>query len=175
MSDIPTIVPYPDILDVEEVPELKDRLVYMIEGYELNGISVVMFYKDGKIGVRCGDFQGNLENPAHVLDSNIAKHLPNLTNLLVKARIPQAQFYFSNDVLVDIRTSLNNMVSPGMLKDLCSNIVPTQNIIDLKPFDDDLKEELHKYDYVILKHSSFKVIVREDVGLPLYAISRGAK
>lgn len=175
MSEIPSILPYPTILPLEEVPELDGRLVYVIEGYPLDGVGILLFFQDGKYGARFSDFDGNLIGPENLND--LAIDMPffveKLSELMLKARIPKAIFYVSeNGVLVDIRTSLNVMTGPGMLKDLCEKIVPTQKIIDIKPLDDDLKKELVNEDYIILKHSSFKVITREGEMIPLYATKR---
>jgi hypothetical protein len=128
----------------------------------------------GELAVRIGDFDGKPLDPRNV-DEQITSYIMPLAELMITARIPQAQFYFSGPTLVDIRKSLDNMVGPGMLKDLCSQIVPTQEIIDIKPLDGDLKEAIKQYDYVILKHSSFKVIVRGDQMLPMYGICRGTQ
>jgi hypothetical protein len=172
-SEIPTLLEYPEIPLLSDVPELDGRLVYIIKGYPLEGHSVLMWRTPGgELAIRAGDFNGKIIDPRK-LDEKIAGYLMPLSELMITARIPQAQFYFSGHTLVDIRKSLDNMTGPGMLKDLCSKIVPTQEIIDIKPLDDDLKESLNQYDYVILKHSSFKVIVRGDVMLPMYGIFRG--
>ena len=174
-SNVPTLLEYPEILPLSDVPELSGRLVYVVKGYELSGHSMLMWRPPGgELAIRIGDFNGNSLDPRNVREEITAYIMP-LAELMVAAGIPQAQFYFSGTTLVDVRKSLDSMVGPGMLKDLCSKIVPTQEIIDIKPFDDDLKESLKQYDYVILKHSSFKVIVREDKMLPMYGIFRGEK
>jgi len=89
--------------------------------------------------------------------------------LMEKARIPQAQFYFSGDKLVDIRTHLNKFVGPGMLRDLCGKVLPTQDIVDIQPLSKDVLAGINRC--VILKHSSFKVIVRGNQMIPMYAIA----
>jgi hypothetical protein len=167
MSDQPAVLPYPKILGLEEVPELKDRLVYIIKGYPLDGIGILLFREGEKIGIRAGDFDGNLIDPC---EDEVAKHCGKLIELVKRAGIPQAQFYFSGDTLVDIRTSLNAMSGPGMVRDLCSKAFETQEIIDVKPLDESLRSELPNMGYVILKHSSFKVITRGKEMLPLYAL-----
>jgi len=166
MSELPTPLSYPPILPLDQVPELNGRLVYVIEGYKTEGYSILIFTHEKNIGVRFGDFDGNVIDPP----DNTQECVDKLAQLMLRARIEQAQYYFSGGVLVDIRTSLNNMVGPGMLKDLCGNIVPTQKVIDIKALDDDLKERLPELGHVILKHSSFKTIIREEKILPLYGL-----
>jgi len=167
ISDLPIPQSYPPILAIDEVPELSGRLVYVIEGYKLSGYSILVFNHEGNIGIRCGDFDGNMIDPPDGAREHVDKLLP----LMKAGRIEFAQFYFSDDMLVDIRVSLDKMAGPGMLKDLCGNVVQTQKIIDIKQFDDDLKEKLPELGYVILKHSSFKTIIRDGKILPLYGLS----
>ena len=175
MSEIPTVLPYPTILPLDEVPELDGRLVYVIEGYPLDGVAILLFFQDGTYGVRFGDFDGNLIDLDGIKDLkvDVPSFVEKLSELMIRARIPKALFYVSeNGLLVDVRTSLNVMTGPGMLKDLCANVVPTQKIIDIKQLDDDLKKDIAAKDYIILKHSSFKVITRGDEMIPLYATKR---
>lgn len=171
MSEIPSLLSYPQILPLDKVPEINGALVYAIKGYATDGVSILIFIRDGKMGVRMGDFDGNLLDIRNV-DQKIIDYVDPLSKLLLTARIPQAQFYFSNGVLVDLRISLDKMAGPGMLKDLCGNILPTQEVIDIKLLDEDLLKSLEQYDYVILKHSSFKVIIRDNSMIPLYATLR---
>lgn len=165
---LPSLQSYPIITPLNLVPELDNRLVYIIKGYPLSGFSVLVFRSDGRFGIKAGDFDGNTIEP-HC--SPIAQYYDVVIKLMEMARIQQAQFYFSDSKLVDIRTALDKMVSPGMLKDLCGNLLPTQEIIKVQKLDEDLKEELKNMGYVILKHSSFKVIIREDKVIPLYGMS----
>jgi hypothetical protein len=170
-SKIPSIIAYPEILHIDRVPELKDRLVYIIRSYKLDGTSILIFRNSGKIGIRFGDFAGNIIEPEKLDKKFAANYVGPLVDLMNRARIPQAQFYFSGDILVDIRTHLDKMSGPGMVKELCSKIIPTQEIIAIKKLDDGLLKELPSMGQVILKHSSFKIIVRGDKFLPLYARS----
>ncbi len=173
LFDNHTLLEYPELLPLDDVPELDGRLVYVVKGYELSGHSIIMWRSANEdIAIKIGDFNGNVLDPNNV-DKKIVSYVIPLAELVVTAKIPHAQFYFSGTTLVDIRKSLDSMVGPGMLKDLCSKIVPTQEIIDVKQYDDDLKKSLKQYDHVILKHSSFKVIVRGDKMLPMYGVFRG--
>jgi hypothetical protein len=173
MSEIPALLPYPKILPLDEVPELDGRLVYVIEGYALDGVAILLFFHEGNMGAKFGDFDGNPINPGDIDFIDASLFVEKLSELMVRARIRQAIFYVSESgVLVDIRISLNVMTGPGMLKDLCGKILPTQKIIDIKPLDEELKETIEKEDYIILKHSSFKVITRGDEMVPLYATKR---
>lgn len=90
------------------------------------------------------------------------------------AKIAQAQFYFSGYTLVDIRTSVNQFVGPGMIKDLCENIMQTQEVISIGSLNEEFLAGLREYNYIILKHSSFKIIIRENEAIPLYAIVRSS-
>lgn len=170
MSDTPNLLSYPPIAHIDSVPEIKERLVYLIEGYELNGISVLLFFENGALGMKIGDWDGNLLSEREIKNNPIAQNATLLCELMAKARIKQAQFYFSNNgKLVDIRTHLNHMVGPGMLRDLCGKIVPIQDIVDVQPLTQEVLNGIDRY--IILKHSSFKVIVREGEMVPMYAIA----
>lgn len=180
MSDIPTLLAYPKILHLNEVPEIKERLVYIIESYEMNGVTVLLFFRDNKLGLKIGDWDGNEFEHTNIWDATMNRmcglqesHISNLCHLMDTARINQAQFYFSKTgLLVDMRTHLNKFAGPGMLRDLCGKLMPTQNIIDIQTLTDDTISKIDRE--VILKHSSFKVIVRGDEMIPLYAVA-GAK
>jgi len=175
MSEIPSILSYPPILPLDEVPELDGRLVYVVEGYELDGVAILLFFQDGKLGVKIGNFDGDTLDldDIHKQALDVPSFVDKLTPLVATARIPKAIFYFSNSgFLVDVRTSLNVMVGPGMLKDLCSSVVPTQKIIEVNPLDDNLRNRIADQNHIILKHSSFKVITRKGEMVPLYAIKR---
>lgn len=167
MSNIPSIVPYPAIMPLDDVPEIKGRMVYVIKWYENTGVSLLIYFNNGKAGVRIGDFDGNIiEQPSA---ASSMQYCQKLMEIMAVSRIKQAQFYFSNDTtLVDIRTSIDKMASPGMLKDLCSKIMPTQQIIKLAKADDELFKSIES-EHVILKPSSFKIIIRSDAIVPLYA------
>jgi hypothetical protein len=171
MSNIPSLLAYPPVLTLDQIPEINGALVYAIKGYELDGVSILIFFQDKQVGVRVGDFDGNLLDPTTV-DPAVINYIDPLGKLMMAANIPQAQFYFSGHTLVDMRISLDKMAGPGMLKDLCGNLLPTQEILAVKPLDEELLESLKEYDYVIFKHSSFKVIVRDNSIIPLYAILR---
>jgi hypothetical protein len=166
MSDIPSLLAYPKILHIDEVPEIRNRLVYIIDNYELNGITILLFHNDGQMGMKFGDWDGNELNNADCLNEY---PIGKLCQLMHTARIIQAQFYFSKDKLVDIRTHLNRMVGPGMLKDLCGKLIPIQSIIDTQILSDETLAKIDKH--VILKHSSFKIIMRGQETIPLYAIA----
>lgn len=173
MMEIPDVLSYPNILDVEDVPEIAERYVYAIRGYELSGVTVLAFIKDDQIGIRVGDWDGNVLDPRK-LDDKYHSYINKISKLMYAAKIAQAQFYFSGYTLVDIRTSVNQFVGPGMIKDLCENIMQTQEVISIGSLNEEFLAGLREYNYIILKHSSFKIIIRENEAIPLYAIVRSS-
>lgn len=177
--EAPSLLSYPEILSLNDVrDEMIEQFCYIIKGYPLNGISILIKLNDEKIGtlIRIGDWNGNSLKP----DSELKKYekifLENycikFLDLCMNAKIQQIQFYISCEkesmVLVDARTSINNMVSPGYIKDIFGKLMPSQQIIGhpqiiSKDILDSVQEK------VIIKPSLFKTIVRNNKMFPLYA------
>lgn len=166
---------YPRVLKIGEVPEIKGMFVYPIKAYRQDGISITFNNVDGDITLKFSDWDGRSISKS-VSDDLISKYGQRLTALIIAARIPQAQLYLSDGVLVDVRTHVDNFIGPGMINDVFSKIMPTQSILG-KPFilDEEAVKNViqHKPPFVgsiILKTSLFKTIVRGKLLVPLYAL-----
>lgn len=174
MSDI---LSYPPVNEYKDTPEINDIFVYVIKAYELNGLSVLIENYNSTISWKFGDWDGNQLNINDPMIYEFITKYSNKIELLIKhARINQIQLYLSNMVLVDARTHLNKMLSPGMLNDLFSGIIPTQEVIG-KPIifsgdnANDIIKGSDKYaPDIILKPSKFKTIIRAQTLIPLYAL-----
>ena len=102
--------------------------------------------------------------------------MPKLANILSTININQAQFFFSNKdgyMLVDMQVSVNKLVGPGMIRDLFSKIVPTQEVIKVEPIDDRAIAALLDGNgsyagNVIIKPSKFRLIEQNGIYSPLY-------
>lgn len=187
---VPTVLSYPEVLKLSEVPELSNQYCYVIKAYPLDGLSVVAARvktdKGMQINWKFGDWDGNeinvlgTDHSADWVQKFLSDHSSKILSMMQSIHLYHAQFYFSivNDdlCLVDIRTALNKFTGPGMVQDIFGKIVPTQTIID-KPvlFDEETLEKVatasKPYDCkVIIKPSLFKTIVRNKAMMPMYAI-----
>lgn len=175
MSESPSIVSYPKLLSLDEVPELMGKLVYIIKAYPLNGLAVLMTYDKPRTTMKFGDWDGNNLNPVdakgrsgELIDEFMRMHAPNFIGLMTAARIKQAQFYLSDDKelrLVDMRVALNKMAGPGMLRDLLSQVIATQESVSTVGMTPETVAAIKKGEGtlsgdLIIKPSVFRTITR---------------
>lgn len=172
----PTLLSYPEIKGLDELPEIQDQFVYVIRAYATKGLAVLINRKDDKgknVYLQFGDFDGKVINPT-VWNNDLGKAAQNFleqyngkfVSLMASARIQQAIYYLTTDLqLVDMRTSLNKFAGPGMLRDLYSKIIPTQTVVKTIKLNPDIVSAIKdgagdfKGD-LILKTSAFKTITR---------------
>ncbi len=77
--------------------------------------------------------------------------------------------------LVDIRLSLDKFSGPGMVRDLFSKVIPTQEVMKVEILDDQsleaIKNGVGNYSGdLIIKASTFSTIIRDQELIPSYAI-----
>lgn len=187
LPELPSILPYPEILHLTDVVELKGHLAYIIKGYGDNGLSIMINRDDDNVYVSIGDWNGNnidLTNQSHHYYNHSMKFIQEdsskFVGMMKLLNIKQLMLYFvpenEDDIrLVDLRSSLNKFYGPGMVKDLFGKICLTQEIIETKILDDEAVKSIIDNDKgsysgnLILKCSAFKTIIREKKLLPLYA------
>ena len=167
---LPDILPYPELKKFDDIPEIKDQFVYVIRSYSTKGLTVLIYRKDGNVYFKFGDFSGK------TIDVNnksakifLEKYSAKFVELMNLVKIPQAIHYFTVEKdllrLVDVRTSLNKFVSPGMLKDLYGKIVETQEVVKTVQLNSETISGIkgNKGNYkgsFIIKTSAFKTITR---------------
>ena len=171
----PSVLKYPKFLGEEHLPAIKDVLVYVIRPYLEEGISVLIS-KDDKSDntmILFADWHGNKldlldksNKLVNMADTFLAQNVQVLINFMKMIKIKQAQYFFSGDkyedlTLVDMQTSLNKMCGPGMIRDLFSKILRTQEVIKVEPIDDRALEAIKvgngAYEgNIILKPSRFR-------------------
>lgn len=181
---LPSILPYPEIQKLEKIPEITSQFVYVIKGYGNKGLSVLMHRKDDNIFYRFADFAGKILNPTKDKHCKLflEKYAMQFLLLMRTARIPQAMYYLVVEKdklrLVDMRVSLNKFAGPGMLRDLYSKIIDTQEVIKTIQLNPEVLEAIQKgtgsYEgSLILKTSVFKTVTRGNVPklimYPMYA------
>jgi len=177
------VLPYNKILNIQDVPELKGQFVYVMNDYEDDGFSVVIYKDDGNIKFSFGDFNGNKLNPINnkcknleYIDKFLAGPLRKMSSLLVVTGVKSMQAYvsISNEemILIDIRTHYDKYVGPGMLRDVfgkCDIKIPSYVETGCYLTDDKIKELKKSPKKHIVKPSSFKMIARDDDVQPMYA------
>ena len=146
---VPKVLPYPKYYDHTELKKLEHVYCY-VQKHPGNVDLTVLIYRDVKnddVYTIFSDASGNLvelESDTTKLGDisrNFVKNeLVNYVILMNIIKIEQAQYHFStaNDVLtlVDVRTSLNKCVSPGLIEDVFGKLVKTlktKNTVILNP------------------------------------------
>lgn len=176
---LPTLLSYPKILSLNEVPELGGKFVYFVRAYPLQGLAVMIVRQKEDIFIRIGDWDGKVINPTEsaVATEFVKKFSPHFVSLMASAKIPQAIFYVSVNGaemrLVDIRLSLNKFSGPGMVRDLFSKIIDTQEVIKIDNLTPEamtaIKNNEGSYTgSLIVKPSAFKTLDRNKVMYPMY-------
>lgn len=168
------LLPFPVPLPYDHTV-LKDMLCYIIRGYKWDDGRSVLIHRGKESSLMLiGNTKDeavdvNVDDKAQELLKSIA---PKLYNVMKHIKLPQAQFYFSNDLkLFDVRISANKFTGPGMLRDVFSTSVETQEVIKITNIDDAtvkaLSDGKHPYDgELMIKPSRY----READAFPLYML-----
>ncbi len=178
-----SVLPYMGILDLDEAKEIEGQYVYICKGYAENGIAVLISREDGNVSVRIADWDGNiLKSTENQLAVNFINHyLTPFARFMKYSAVPKAMYYLAEDELannklrlVDVRLSLNNVIGPGMLRDVFKEMVDIQETIEITTLDEEtLKSIKNKKDKfsgdLVIKCSAFKTVTRNKKMLPLYA------
>ena len=146
--NMPTLLKYPHISLLDKDTPLRDIFCYIIKGYSLSGISVLI-NRDPKIdqtGVIFGDWDGNildLKSDGDLIrtcKSFAENHLSKLVAVMQLIGIEQAQYYFSTSsekiILCDMQLSANKMAGPGMIRDIFGRTFDTQEVIKTEILDE---------------------------------------
>lgn len=173
MMEIPDLLPYPDLYNVHDNFNLFNKMYcYIIDKYNINdGYNLYIGFRDEYQLVKLSDFKGNnidLRCCSEV-ENIILSYVHKLSDFMKLSKIVELGFYFSNEenpILVDVMVSINKMLSPGMLRDLFANIVPTQNVLSIEIID----ENILNRNQIIIKPSKFKYIFDDRSFTPLYGI-----
>lgn len=112
----PSLLAYPEVLTLDELPELQDQLIYVVRAYPLNGLAVMIHREDGGVTIQIGDWDGQALNPQEnpVVQKFLDQSIQRLVTVMKHSGIDSALFYvtYQDDEfrLVDIRTALNKLV-----------------------------------------------------------------
>lgn len=178
--EVPSLLSYPEILTLDQIQEeIIGQFCYIIKQYPLNGISVLIKLNDKQVGtlIRIGDWNSDPIKPDHLLkkyeDMFMKNYAVKFLEFCMNAKIEQIQFYISckedSIILVDARTSINNMVSPGYIKDIFGKLMPSQEIVGHPQImSKEILESINEK--VIIKPSLFKATIKDNKMYPLYAL-----
>ena len=186
-TQLPSLLAYPDIPTLDEIPEIAGQFVYVVKNYATKGLDVLIFRDNEEVFIRFGNFSGTVIN--HTDKTKIAKmamefmekYSSKFVTFMSSAKIKQAIYYIVRDKktlrLIDMRTSLNKFAGPGMLRDLYSAIIDTQEVIKTITMTDDTlkaaKNGTGSFKNAILKTSTFKTATRGSkpnlIMVPMYA------
>lgn len=184
MINVPQVLKYPTFIDKSKLEHVKNLLCYLISDYGIDGISLLLTRRPDKdeLIVLCGDWNGNNidiqseDKRVVIINELLSQELPKLANILKMIKVDQAQFFFSvkdGYKLVDMQVSLNKLVGPGMIRDLFSKIIPTQEVIKVEPIDERAYEAIvagtGSYSgNLVIKPSKFRMIEQNGLYSPLY-------
>jgi len=146
---VPKVLPYPKYYDHTELRRLEHIYCY-VQKHPGSVDLTVLIYRDTQkddVYTVFSDASGNLielESDATPLGNTSRKfvkdELVNYVRLMNIIKIEQAQYHFSivddSLTLVDVRTSLNKCVSPGLIEDVFGKLVntlKTKNTVILNP------------------------------------------
>jgi len=170
IPQLPEILSYPKILNLNDIPEMSNKLVYVIRQYQLNGIAVLIVRQDGNVYIKAADFSGKILNPNNnkLYQQFINNHSKDIIRLMNTAHIPKAIYYIIYDNklrLVDMRTSIDKFAGPGMLRDLFAKVIELQECIKTTQLTSDVIKAINNgtgtfAGDLILKSSAFKTITR---------------
>lgn len=181
IPQLPTLLSYPKVLTLDEMPELAGKFVYFIRGYTLQGLAVLIVRQKDDVYMRIGDWDGKVINPSdsEAATTFVKKHSPHFISLMSSAKIQQAIFYMSvsgQDIrLVDIRMSLNKFSGPGMVRDLFAKIIDTQEVIKIDNLTPEAMQAIKNNSGtftgdLMIKPSAFKVVEHDRIMYPMYGL-----
>jgi hypothetical protein len=163
---------------------IANMLCYAVRYYQNVGISCLITRNDGNVKIVTGDWNGRAIDLADKKDSLsliavdfLRKQAADLIKISSAAGVNQAIYYFALDtgtpVLVDIRTSLNKFLGPGMVRDVFGNCFDTQQVLKIDIMSETLLKQIT--DCVgcfshgtIIKPSRARSIEENGKLLPLY-------
>jgi hypothetical protein len=164
---------------------IKNLLCYVIEHYDYDGISLLVYRipNNNDIYVVCGDWNGNaVDLTAQTEQSSLAnllieQKLVDILSIMRYAKIDQAQYFFNyvenKFVLVDMQVALNKFAGPGMLRDVFGRTFDIPKIKHIGVIDDVTFDAVthgsgtYSGD-VIIKPSKFRLHETESGYVPLY-------
>ena len=143
MSSLPSLLPYPKIDALTKEHPINGVFSYIQEMPQLGGLALVikMPSKSGEVAFKPGKWDGSAIPDESMRDvANFVGDVGvKLANIMYLVKVDQAIFYISNDhKLVDVRTSLNKWLGPGMVENVFSKVISTPRTIEIASITDDV-------------------------------------
>jgi hypothetical protein len=176
-SALPTVLAYPEVFHLDLVPEIVGQFCYQVKGYPLAGIAVMLRVDGGGTYIRIGDWDGRQVGvDLKVYQLRFMTEYAHLfVHLMQVAKIRQIELYIACDkkamTLVDVRTAMDRLASPGYIHDVFGKIMPSQETIGqpIVVTPEIVASLRQSHEQVVLKPSLFKTMVRDNIIHPLYA------
>lgn len=147
--ELPKVLSYPRYLPFDNLQNVvKNLFCYVIRHYGNDGLSVLIYRQPEKdqVVVICGDWRGNhldLSDNSPLsgsINNFLSKSLIELITIMKLIKIEQVQFFFAivdgEFILVDIQSSLNKLLGPGMVRDVFGKVLKTQEVLKIEILDD---------------------------------------
>lgn len=177
-NPLPQVLKYPELIS-NKLEHVKDIFCYVLEHYGNEGLSVLVYRrpKDDQVVTICGDWNGNSidlyeDNELSKIGLDFVQNsLHMLIRMMALVKVDQAQYYFSIKdgelVLVDMQTSLNKFVSPGMVRDIFGRNFDVQKTKTIGIIDDTAIDAINRgtgsYEGdLIIKPSRFRMFHESD-------------
>lgn len=184
ISELPTLLPLPRPIPLEEFPGIGGMFCYVIEHYGPTGLALMIKRNGEDVAMTIGDWDGNLvplDDSAHPLFVKATACLNSTAimayQVLKHIKLDQAILYFADlgdrFVLVDVRMSLNKFVGPGMLQDVFGKVIETQKVICVETLGDTIMDSIvagrdQFAPSLMLKPSRFRFATLGSDPIPLY-------
>jgi len=184
ISELPTLLPLPPPIPIDEFMGIRGMFCYIIEHYGQTGVSLLICRDGENVQFLVGDWNGNaipLDDPkdplwevAHACLNSVAIMA---YQVLKHIKVEQAILYFvisgEKFILTDVRISLNKFVGPGMLQDVFGKVLETQRVICIETLNDAIMDSIlvgrdRFSPSIILKPSRFRFATLGDDPIPLY-------
>lgn len=184
ISELPSLLPLPRPISIEEFPGIRGMFCYVIEHYGHTGLSL-MIKRDGEnVVMTIGDWDGNIiplddvKHPLNIVANACLNSVAIMAYQVLKhIKVDQAILYFATVgdkfILVDTRVSLNKFVGPGMLQDIFGKVLETQKVICIETLNDAIIDSImvgrdQFAPSIILKPSRFRFATLGNDPIPLY-------
>lgn len=172
---VPDFVDYPEFYVISENRHMfGQRFGYIIKPYNFdNVLSWYVGFRGNHMVTRFADNKSNEINIAKCEDNHPVKELVKfvtpVASLFHSARIVEALIYVDSDEMnvVDVMTSANKFLGPGMVRDLFDTIIGTQEVIEVTEFTD---EVIENNPGAYFKPSKFRYVLDGNYPRPQYGI-----
>lgn len=157
--------------NIDSTPELVNQFCYILEGNDDNGFLMVLYKKDGTIGIKFTEYDGTVidvltHTSASYISSLFSKKLiDKFIEFINYAKIDILQICFviidDNLFILEAATHINKYLSPGMIKDVLTKCgVPSLPLHSIQVLSPDLVSSLRSGKYIV--YTSYPSLLTRD-------------